>query len=97
MVVEHTHGVVSAKGSAKVLRHDFEDGPREDVCIYLALSRACFLSIQQLNKGGPVNLTPHSSELSAPNGTKFYMVSCIISTMKVLVVEIMVLWSDTKY
>lgn len=48
MVVEHTHGVVSAKGSAKVLRHDFEDGPREDVCIYLPLSRACFLSKQQL-------------------------------------------------
>lgn len=48
MAVEHMHGVVSAKGSAKVLRHDFEDGPLEDVCIYLALSRACVLSKQQL-------------------------------------------------
>ena len=40
------------------------------LCIYLAISRTYFLSKQQSIRGGTVNLTPNSCELTAPDGTK---------------------------
>ena len=40
------------------------------LCIYLAISRTYFLSKQQSIRGGIVNLTPNSCELTAPDGTK---------------------------
>ena len=67
-------GIVSAKGRAKVL-HDLEGVPHElflEDALYIPSYKQNIFSVQAaVNKGGAVNLTPNSSELSAPDGTKF--------------------------
>ena len=41
------------------------------LCIYLAIDRIFFSVQAAINKGSAINLTPNSTELSAPDGTKF--------------------------
>ena len=68
-------GIVSAKGRAKVLLHDLEVVPHEvflEDALHIPSYKQNIFSVQAaVNKGGAVNLTPNSSELSAPYGTKF--------------------------
>ena len=68
-------GIVSAKGRAKVLLHDLEGVPHEvflEDALYIPNYKQNIFSVQAaVNKEGAVNLTPNSSELSAPDGTKF--------------------------
>ena len=68
-------GIVSAKGRAKVLLHDLEGVPHEvflEDALYIPSYKQNIFSVQAaVSKGGAVNLTPNSSELSAPDGTKF--------------------------
>ena len=68
-------GIVSAKGRAKVLLHDLEGVPHRvflEDALYIPSYKQNIFSVQAaVNKGGAVNLTPNSSELSAPDGTKF--------------------------
>ena len=68
-------GIVSAKGRAKVLLHDLE-GVLDEVfledALYIPSYKQNIFSVQAaVSKGGAVDLTPNSSELSAPDGTKF--------------------------
>ena len=68
-------GIVSAKGRAKVLLRDLEGVPHEvflEDALYIPSYKHNIFSVQAaVSKGGAVNLTPNSSELSAPDGTKF--------------------------
>ena len=67
--------IVSAKGRAKVLVHDLEGVPHDvflEDASYIPSCKQNIFSVQAaVNKGGAVNLTPNSSELSASHGTKF--------------------------
>ena len=69
------YGVVSAKGRAKVILHDLEGVAHEVFlkdALYIPSYRQNIFSVQSaINKGGAINLTPNSAELSAPDGTKF--------------------------
>ena len=68
-------GIVSAKGSAKVLLPDLEGVPHEvflEDALYIPSYKQNIFSVQAaVSKGSAVNLTPNSSELSAPDCTKF--------------------------
>ena len=68
-------GIVSAEGRAKVLVLDLEGVPHEvflEDALYIPSYKQNIFSVQEaVNNGGAVNLTPNSSELSAPNGAKF--------------------------
>ena len=65
----------TAKGRAKVVLHDLEGVPHEvflEDALHIPSYKQNIFSVQAaVNKGGAVNLTPNSSELSAPDGTKF--------------------------
>ena len=66
-------GVVSAKGRAKIILHDVEGVAHEvflEGALYIPSYRQNIFSVQSaINKGGAINLTPNSTELSAPDGT----------------------------
>ena len=70
-------GIVSAKGRAKVLLHDLEGVAHEvflEDALYTPSYKQNIFSVQAaVNKGGDVNLTPNSSELNAPDDTKFFI------------------------
>ena len=62
-------GIVSAEDTAKVLVLDLEGVPHEvflEDALYIPSYKQNIFSVQEaVNKGGAVNLTPNSSELSA--------------------------------
>ena len=68
-------GVVSAKGRAKIIRHDVEGVAHEvflEGALYIPSYKQNIFSVQSaINKGSAINLTPNSAELNAPDGTKF--------------------------
>ena len=59
----------------RIILHDVEGVAHEvflEGAFYIPSYRQNIFSVQSaVNKGGAINLTPNSAELSAPDGTKF--------------------------